>query len=135
VSVTEFVYSSVMLYSLHTYTCMHVCSSSQFISWPETTKAFVILLSFSCGVAHKRGNVRVDLERSRRCFGRKEELGVVTRALNVCVGLVRSSRCFGRKEERCCLWRAVSSWSVVMAVKRHYRCSSQLVAGWPRVGA
>jgi hypothetical protein len=103
---------------------------------------------YICGVAHTHGNVRVDLERSSRCFGRNEELDVVTRtrSLNVRVGLVRSSRCFGRNEEldvvtrtrslnvrvglvrtsrfgrneeRACLWRAMRSWSVVMAVKRH----------------
>jgi hypothetical protein len=45
-----------------------------------------------CRIAHTHGNVRVDLERSSRCFGRNEELDVVTRtrALNVRVGLVRS---------------------------------------------
>jgi hypothetical protein len=63
-----------------------------------------------CGVAHTHGNVRVDLERSSRCFGRKEELDVVTRtrALDVRVGLVRFSRCFERKEELDVVTRALN---------------------------
>jgi hypothetical protein len=61
----------------------------------------LLVKPFRYRVARAHGNVRVGLERSSRCFGRKEELDVVTRirALNVRVGLVRSSRCFGRNEE------------------------------------
>jgi hypothetical protein len=111
--------------------------------------ASILRRRHQCGVVHKHGNVRVDIERSRRCFGRNEELDVVTRtrALNVRIGLVKTSRCFGRNEKldvvtrkralnvrvglvsssRCfgwnevcaCLWWAMSSWSVVMAVKRN----------------
>jgi hypothetical protein len=35
------------------------------------------LKSAACSVAHTHGNVRVDLERSSRCFGQNEESDVI----------------------------------------------------------